>query len=305
MSSNFQPYWSTGIIGEVYGFNPRSEVMSQLNTNMPSGQVWTFRVMNARDLHGNPVPPFQVEIRGLQMTGYINQGDIIQVKEDHKRGGTLNTDRVYNLTTNTEVGAKNPRLGKSIKFLATGIGIIILIGFALFAIYGFNPFVSFLTQEKVDLGQALNGSHLLPQQQPQQNKNPTNPANKILTSNIADPSRNSGSTSSIVNGNNQDTTLNTQIYIKHEPDPVNTGETERIDLGLMENGNYHLPNIKMQALITKPDGSHSKLSCVTDKNGLCTVNYHVPNKIGIYSISASTNKENIDNTIISFKANKN
>src|SRR6478735_8658978 len=142
MCSSFQPYWQSGIIGEVFGFNPRSEVISQLNTNMPSGQVWTFRVMNAMDLDGNPVSPFQVEIRGLQMTGYIDQGDIIQVKEDHKSGGILNTDRVYNLTTNTEVGVKNPSLGKGIKFLATGIGVVILIGFALIVLYGFNPFVS-------------------------------------------------------------------------------------------------------------------------------------------------------------------
>jgi hypothetical protein len=304
MCSSFQPYWQSGIIGEVLGFNPRSEVVSQLNTNMPSGQVWTFRVMNARDLDGNPVSPFQVEIRGLQMTGYIDQGDIIQVKEDHKSGGTLNTDRVYNLTTNTEVGVKNPSLGKGIKFLATGIGVVILIGFALIVIYGFNPFVSFLSHEKVDLGQALNSSHLLPQQQ-QQNKNPTNPASQESASNTVTSSSNLGS-SSISNGNNEVTPSNTpNIYIKHQPDPVNTGETERIDLGLTENGNYYFPNIKMQALITKPDGSHSKMSCVTDANGMCTINYRVPNKNGIYLISASTNKENIENTIISFKANDN
>ena len=94
--------------GHARGLQTRSE-----RTGDASESVWTFRVERYDDA-GNRVLLVPVEMRGLSFQGSLSDGDTVRA-HGRVRSGTLQADRVENLTTGATIEAK--RVPKALKVL--------------------------------------------------------------------------------------------------------------------------------------------------------------------------------------------
>jgi hypothetical protein len=68
-------------------------------------QIWTFRV-ETYDEQGNVGELMGVEMRGHEITGTLDNGDWVEIKERPKRGGGCRPKKVRNLTTNDLIEAR-------------------------------------------------------------------------------------------------------------------------------------------------------------------------------------------------------
>jgi hypothetical protein len=86
--------------GEVHDFRERVE-RSQTNnpfaTQKPDVIIWTFRLERYEE--GQRLPPIPVEMRGTNFSGFINNGDTIELLEKWREGRLHRTGRVYNVTS--------------------------------------------------------------------------------------------------------------------------------------------------------------------------------------------------------------
>jgi hypothetical protein len=91
--------------GEVQNFRERTEKsdnpFAPLNTNLV---VWTFNLVRYEE--GEPLPPIPVEIRGQNISGFVNNGDTVALLEEWNGQGLHRPKRVFNLTTGVEVRTK-------------------------------------------------------------------------------------------------------------------------------------------------------------------------------------------------------
>jgi hypothetical protein len=66
------------------------------------GTVWNFRV-DSWDREGKPQPAVAVEMRALQFTGSVAEGDWIEISGPWKAGAIMRVSRLQNLTMNAPV----------------------------------------------------------------------------------------------------------------------------------------------------------------------------------------------------------
>jgi tetratricopeptide (TPR) repeat protein len=69
-------------------------------------QVWSFR-LQGYDADGRPLPLIGVEMRGMEITGTLDNGDWVEIPESARPGEGLRPKKLYNLTSNDMVNARN------------------------------------------------------------------------------------------------------------------------------------------------------------------------------------------------------
>jgi len=108
------------IEGVVRGFTERKE---QKNHYSPLFiNVWNFRLERFKD--GNQLPVIPIEIRGININGFINEGDTIKLLKRWK-GGMHFTNKVFNVTTNVIIKVKKRYIG--LKFFIWILCILIIL----------------------------------------------------------------------------------------------------------------------------------------------------------------------------------
>ena len=114
------------IRGEVRGFQSRTETANNMGGRQgisTSEIVWTFRI--ERYDAGNRLSPIPIEMRGVSFTGFVSDGDMVEVRiGGWREGTTLQPDKLLNLSTHAEVQVKGSGFPKPFMVLA-------LIGFLL------------------------------------------------------------------------------------------------------------------------------------------------------------------------------
>jgi hypothetical protein len=122
------------IRGTVRGFQARTETTySLLQKQVWNLNVWTFRI-ERRDSHGNRLQPVPAEMRGYWFSGFLNEGDEVEVYcPDWREGATIHPTRLRNLTTRSIV---RPTKTKSI-FTGGLMSLIPIGGLALVILWWF------------------------------------------------------------------------------------------------------------------------------------------------------------------------
>jgi len=95
--------------------------------------VWSF-VLERYDSNNNQLPPIPIEIRGRQIKGFIREGDDVEIYEKWIQGRVLETEKIYNHTTNSSVNA-NPGVNKIVSAI---IIIVFILGFLYILITGIS-----------------------------------------------------------------------------------------------------------------------------------------------------------------------
>jgi hypothetical protein len=116
--------------GEVRGFKERMERKNQNATNSSDDTVWTFRL--ERYQNGNRLPPIPVELRGQVFTGFINEGDTVELLDRWRGEGLHRTTQVYNVTNDVMVKAKKRGFSIWLKL------------WILFLVFSFSAFAFFV-----------------------------------------------------------------------------------------------------------------------------------------------------------------
>jgi hypothetical protein len=118
------------ILGEARGVQARSEqdpLVSQRQLTVVSFRVERY------DEAGNRLAPVAVQMRGQTFEGAVSEGDWVEVTGGKVRDGTVQVDRVRNLTTNVVVRAKGAD-HSPIYWIVVGVMVLIVAGVALVAI---------------------------------------------------------------------------------------------------------------------------------------------------------------------------
>lgn len=92
--------------GEVRGFQQRSERLKPHFAAVEYNDIiiWTFRL--ERYDAGERLPPIPLEMRGKSFSGFINEGDTVEIKGKWRPGTVFKTKRVYNVTSDSAVKVK-------------------------------------------------------------------------------------------------------------------------------------------------------------------------------------------------------
>ena len=113
--------------GRVGSFRERNELMGN-----KYGSVWDFRV-DGEDQNGGPVAT-AVEMRGIQFSGSIGEGDLVEIAAPWKPGQIVRVKSVRNITQNSTVTASG-HPGSGGGGLAAAFGrLVSLIGLLLFVV---------------------------------------------------------------------------------------------------------------------------------------------------------------------------
>jgi hypothetical protein len=110
------------IRGEVRGFNTRVERKIPNLSTAYDEIVWTFRLECYQN--GQRLSPIPVELRGQTFTGFINEGDTVEIIDYQRVEGLLRTKQVFNVTNQTLVKVKKTGDSKFLKFWNLGIVLI-------------------------------------------------------------------------------------------------------------------------------------------------------------------------------------
>src|SRR5262249_32852851 len=84
-------------LGRVSGFSTRFE-----HSGRSPITVWSFRLERVNQA-GRPMSRVPVEMRGRQMLGSINNGDVVEIEQRWRPGRVLLARRAKNLTTGSYV----------------------------------------------------------------------------------------------------------------------------------------------------------------------------------------------------------
>ena len=106
--------------GRVSNFNARTESQGE-----SSQTIWTW-ILETFDENGNSLPPAPVEMRSHSISGFLSEGNVIEIPAAYQAGELLKPDKVFNRTTKSWVVAKTSHGNK--------VGIIWLLLF---------PFITF------------------------------------------------------------------------------------------------------------------------------------------------------------------
>jgi len=99
--------------GEVRGFKERMERKNPNASISGDDTIWTFRLERYHD--GQRLPPIPVEMRGQVFSGFINEGDILELRDKWRGEGLHRTKRVYNVTNAVLVKAQKSKGSIAIK----------------------------------------------------------------------------------------------------------------------------------------------------------------------------------------------
>jgi hypothetical protein len=108
--------------GAVAGVARGCQVRQETRDAKTTWQILAFRLDRFDDA-GRPLPSVPVEMRGIHLKGYINDGEWIEVPGNWKAGRLLEPKRVRNLTT-----------GSWVKVRGSWSGFFSLLGLVLFAV---------------------------------------------------------------------------------------------------------------------------------------------------------------------------
>ncbi len=98
--------------------------------------VWTFQLERHSEMEER-LDPIPVEMRGMNFSGHINEGNVVRLYEKAWHGGIVRTKRVYDVTFQADIIAHG--LPKFIQALRIGV-IILVISVCIFFIGGFIIF---------------------------------------------------------------------------------------------------------------------------------------------------------------------
>ena len=109
--------------GRVSLFRARNELVGK-----QYGAVWNFRV-DSWDPAGKPQPAVAVEMRGLQFSGSLGNGDWVEIPGDWKAGENMRVNQLRNITMNAPVvdTIEAPGRSKGGKRLVAFILVLVLI----------------------------------------------------------------------------------------------------------------------------------------------------------------------------------
>ena len=115
--------------GAVAGVARGCQVRQETQGAGTTWQILTFRLDRFDDA-GRPLPSVPVEMRGIHLKGYINDGEWIEVPGNWKAGMLLESKRVRNLTTDSWV-----EVSRSWRWLGVLLGGLVFLAFVLLMIW--------------------------------------------------------------------------------------------------------------------------------------------------------------------------
>jgi hypothetical protein len=107
------------VVGVARGCQARQDTNSQ---------ILTFRLDRFDDA-GRPLPSLQVEMRGMSLKGYVNDGELIEVPGEWPPGSLLEPQRVRNLTTNSWVEVRGMSPGQQIVMVLMVLVVLVFLAF--------------------------------------------------------------------------------------------------------------------------------------------------------------------------------
>lgn len=147
-----------GVTGEVRDFRERTE---HFLGSLPL-IVWTFRV-EQYDEDGNPRTSVPVIMQGRAFTGYVGNGNQVEIRQTRQRGRDVRVRRLYNRTTDSWVVTRGfgPLIAASVVLL-----VVFLALFALLGIWAYRVFHAAAAPFDVGSAQTATASADVPGSEP-------------------------------------------------------------------------------------------------------------------------------------------